>query len=320
MLTGFRVAALIAALGLLTAVPAAPAAAGGLADCGDAAGVIGDRVCEVTAKPPSAPGSGTVGTPVSGGSGSKKPGTRTCDHGGVKVDCVTEFGGWVPAKNCWVKPMSPQPPKTSSVWEGHTQGTIYWATCPDTFNLSTIGGDHAFWGPAAGAGGAPALVNPADLADEAVDAMRLVGARVGATPLVPDAPGVVGVQTWLWIDGADERSWGPATATASSGGVSVTATATATKVVWDTGDGSTVTCRSPGTVWTRARGAADSPTCGHTYLADSGDQPAGAYQITATTHWRVDWVGAGQSGVITFTLTGPPRPLEVVELQALRTA
>jgi hypothetical protein len=101
--------------------------------------------------------------------------------------------------------------------------------------------------------------------------------------------------------------------------VSVSATAKATKVVWDMGDGTKVTCRNPGTEWTPAKGDADSPTCGHTYLVDSGDQPDDAYTITATSHWKVDWSGAGQSGTITFTLTGPTRQLEVVELQALRT-
>jgi hypothetical protein len=215
--------------------------------------------------------------------------------------------------------MSPQPPTTDPIWKGNTDGTIYWATCPDTLGAAASGGNHAFWGPTAGTAGAPALINPADLADEAVDRMNLVGARVGATPLNQSSPGVVGIQTWLWIDGADEHSWGPNTATASSGGVSVSATAKATKVVWDVGDGTKVTCRNPGTEWTPAKGEADSPTCGHTYLVDSGDQPEDAYTITATTHWKVDWSGAGQSGTITFTLTGPTRQLEVVELQALRT-
>lgn len=279
----------------------------------------GSYGCEVTARPPSNPGSGTAGEPASTGSSSKKPGTRTCESYGVQVDCSSEFGVWNAALGCWVEPMSPQPPTTDPTWKGNTDGTIYWATCPDTLGAAASGGNHAFWGPTAGTAGAPALINPADLADEAVDRMNLVGARVGATPLHQSSPGVVGIQTWLWIDGADEHSWGPNTATASSGGVSVSATAKATKVVWDMGDGTKVTCRNPGTEWTPAKGAVDSPTCGHTYLVDSGDQPEDAYTITATTHWKVDWSGAGQSGTITFTLTGPTRQLEVVELQALRT-
>jgi hypothetical protein len=215
--------------------------------------------------------------------------------------------------------MSPQPPASDAIWAGRTEGTIYWATCPDTIGAAASGGNHAFWAPSAGAAGAPALVNPADLAEEAIDSMNLIGAKVGATPLNPGAPGVVGIQTWLWIEGASPRTWGPNTATASSGGVTVTATAKATKVMWDMGDGTKVTCANKGTEWTPSKGDADSPPCGHTYLGDSGARPDDAYTITATTHWKVQWSGAGQSGTITFTLTGPARQLAVVELQALRT-
>ena len=309
MLTRSRAAVLAAALGLITATTATPAYA-------DPANCYRDpatqkQVCEVTATPPTGPGSSSPGKGTSSGA------KVTCEWNGQEVDCTSDEGTWSNARQCWVSLADPQPAADSALWEGNTDGAIYKCSPPSGGGglLGVAWGTPTyFWADAA-----PPAVNPSALAREAVETMNLVGARVGATPLNPAAPGVVGIQTWLWIDGADEHSWGPNTATASSGGVTVSATAKATKVVWDMGDGTTVTCANPGTKWTPAKGDADSPTCGHTYLVDSGDQPDDAYPITATTHWKVQWSGAGQSGTITFTLTGPTRQIEVVELQALRT-
>jgi hypothetical protein len=143
--------------------------------------------------------------------------------------------------------------------------------------------------------------------------MELVAPRVGATPIPgPEAVSLIGLPTWLWIDGADAHSWGPITRTASAGGVTVTATAKVDRVVWDMGDGNTVTCRNKGTVWSRALGAGDSPTCGYRYTR------RGPRTITATTFWEVDWSGAGQSGTITFDMSGS-RDVNVVELRAVIT-
>ena len=143
--------------------------------------------------------------------------------------------------------------------------------------------------------------------------MNLVAPTVGATPL-PKATAVslIGLPTWLWIADADERSWGPITRTASAGGVTVTATAKVAKVVWDMGDGNTVTCTSKGTEWSAAKGVGDSPTCGYRY------DRRGERTITATTYWEVDWSGAGQSGTITFDMSGA-RDVNVVELRAVIT-
>ena len=165
-----------------------------------------------------------------------------------------------------------------------------------------------FW-----ADSAPPQVNPAALAREAVDSMNLVAPTVGATPLPSaEAVSLIGLPTWLWIDAADEHSWGPITRTASAGGVTVTATAKVAKVVWDMGDGNTVTCTNKGTEWTAAKGTGDSPTCGYRYNS------RGERTITATTFWEVDWSGAGQSGTITFDMSGT-RDVNVVELRAVIT-
>jgi hypothetical protein len=49
----------------------------------------------------------------------------------------------------------------------------------------------------------------------------------------------------------------------------------------------------------------------------SSDQPGGAYQVTATSHWVVEWTGGGQSGTIEFDLTTDPLPISIGEAQVL---
>ena len=257
-----------------------------------------------------------------GGSGTatisvKTPGKSTCTHLGEKIDCSSSFGVWSQAKECWVQRVSPQPREDDPIWSGHDDGAIYWCTPPHTSGV-TIGGRHMFWAPSGDAAGAPVLVDPVTLAEEAIERMRLVAPRIGMTPLDPEAPLLVGVDAWLWLDDRGPRGYGPITRSASAGSVSVRATAKVTKVVWDMGDGTRFTCRSAGTEWTPERGTGPSPTCGHTYELPSTGVGDGTYTVRATAHWRVDWTGAGQSGRITFTLTGA-RPVTVTELQVLQT-
>jgi hypothetical protein len=161
------------------------------------------------------------------------------------------------------------------------------------------------------------LVDPIELAERAVDRMALRAPQVAATPLDPDAPLLVGMHAWFWLEQDEARDIGPIERTVTAGPVSVTARARVTRVVWQTGDGATVACRGAGTPWRPALGSGPSPTCGHRYAQASIDEPGGTYQVRATTHWRVDWSGAGQSGELTFTMSGT-RPLRVTELQVLQ--
>lgn len=243
----------------------------------------------------------------------------TCQFRGAQIDCSSDEGTWSNDRQCWVSLADPQPPKDSSIWEGNTRGAIYECT-PPAYSGGRLGASWGapsfFWSDAA-----PPVtsVSPAALAREAVERMDLVAPTVGATPLPGgDEVSLVGLPTWLWIDGADAHSWGPITRTAAAGGVRVSATAQATRAVWSMGDGTTFTCTGPGTPWTPQRGTGPSPTCGHRYERPSDREPHGTFTIRATTHWRVDWTGAGQRGVITFALTGT-RDLRVTELQVLQT-
>ena len=182
------------------------------------------------------------------------------------------------------------------MWDGRTDGAIYWATCPDTTGLATIGGDHAFWAPAAGAAGAPVLVDPVTLAEEAIDSTNLRAIDIGITPPPgPDSRTLVGIPTWMWVDDP-ARAPGDRSLCRLRGSGDGDRDGKVKRVVWDMGDGTTVNC-TKGTPYEVAFEAEPSPNCGHVYEAP------GTYQVTATSDWDVDWAGAGQSGTIAFTLT-----------------
>ncbi|MGB8020606.1 MAG: hypothetical protein WCF04_05215 [Candidatus Nanopelagicales bacterium] len=291
-----RWTSVLTALAILVGL-ATPASAADPADCRyTAAG----QVCEVHAVDPGHNG-------ATAPAGTSSPAKVTCaDIDGKPIDCTSEWGTWSNDRRCWVELMSPQPPPSDPIWEDRTDGAIYWCQPPSL--AGAIGGGHMLWAPAP-----PPQVNPSRLARQALDSMDLNAPAVGATPLPSaDAVSVIGLPTWLWIDDADSHSWGPITRTASAGGVTVTATARVAKVVWDMGDGQTVTCTSQGTVWTAEKGTGDSPTCGYRYTRP------GQRTITATTFWEVDWSGAGQTGTITFDMSGT-RTVNVVELRAVIT-
>ncbi|MFD4588283.1 ATP/GTP-binding protein [Streptomyces sp. NPDC058434] len=148
-----------------------------------------------------------------------------------------------------------------------------------------------------GAAGVPAI-DPAVVAQQAVDKMRLTGPDI-ASPR-PAGKYIVGVPVWMWVH-QSPTTYGPNTASATAGGVTVTATAKVTKLVWKMGDGSTVTCNGPGTPYKASYGKQDSPTCGHTYTRTSASRSGGTYALTATSTWTVDWQvsGSGEAGQLT---------------------
>ena len=153
-------------------------------------------------------------------------------------------------------------------------------------------------------------VNPADLARTAVAEMKL---HAVAISIVPNAgkTGLVGLPVWLWFTPTN-RTWGTRTLVVGVPGVQVRAQAKASKVVWNMGDGHSVTCTTAGTPWTPADGAKQSPTCGYVYTH------AGKYTVTATTTWSIQWavVGGGASGsfVVTFHSSVP---INIAEAQVV---
>jgi hypothetical protein len=158
----------------------------------------------------------------------------------------------------------------------------------------------------------PAPVDPLVLAQEAVAAMQLRAIRIGMVPEdVPGSMGIVGVPAWLWVDGPDAQTFGPASSSASAGGVTVTATAKVSRVVWSMGDGKAVACVTAGTVFRSGDGGKQSPDCGYTYSKQ------GTYTIRATSTWAITWTATtGVSGTMSLSFTST-RVLVVGEIQVV---
>jgi hypothetical protein len=163
--------------------------------------------------------------------------------------------------------------------------------------------------------GAPPAPSPAQLAQTALNQLRLPTPTIAANPSL-DNEQLVTLPTWLWLAGG----WSQVSATAQVPGVSVTAVATPTSVSWSMGDGTGVTCTGPGTPFPVGSDPQSvSPTCGYTYRVSSAGQPNQAFPVTATVHWTVTWSGAGQAGVFPDMTTVGAAAIRVAESQAINT-
>lgn len=273
-------------------------------DCGEMRVCIGVGLGGSDAKP----SGGSSGNHASRTSSGKK---RTCSTyldgsqpfklgdkgpGEYDVPCKDpELGSF--SGGCYYKKADPQPPAGDPAWQGHKpgDGAIYQRSCPFGFTGNQTLAQGYVWmaqPPTA------AAVDPAQLAQEAVDKMKLAGPDIAS----PRAAGkyTVGVPLWMWVN-QSATTYGPNTASASAGGVTVTATAQVTKIEWRVGDGATVTCTGPGTPYNASAGMAGSPTCGHVYSDTSAGEPGGKYQITATSTWTINWQGGGENGQLVET-------------------
>ncbi|WP_371666381.1 ATP/GTP-binding protein [Streptomyces sp. NBC_00289] len=272
--------------------------------------------CRVVADDTQAtPGKGGDGKQASDGGGStKKP--KCYDSNMIsdtQVPCHLDgLGDWVNGMNCYFQVAKPQPPAGDPRWEGHDSkdGAVYDAYCPDNPNRT------AQWFAQPPGGGA--AVDPEVLAREAVKKMRLLGPDIAS----PRAAGkyTVGVPMWMWVS-RSATTYGPQSASASAGAVTVTATAEVSQIVWEMGDGATVTCHGPGTVYRASAGMAESPTCGHVYSKTSATASGGEYRLTATSTWTINWTvtagGGGQTGQLTQTQQSQMQ-VAVGEVQVVR--
>jgi hypothetical protein len=248
-----------------------------------------------------------VGTPGEEGSttpvddpGEDTGNQRTCRFDGREIDCESKFGVW--NGHCYVKVADPQPSKADAVWAGHEDGVIVvcmpYICVPqpgqDTIPVADCPGRSVYWAPRAPEFG----VDPAVLAQRAVDRMQLEPIDIGIVPEdEPGSVGIVGMPQWMWVNEPAPNTFGPITASASAGGATVTATASVDRIVWDMGDGTTVTCIGAGTPYEDRYDISDSPDCGHRYTKQ------GAYEVTATSYWMVQWEGVGQTGTIPLDFT-----------------
>lgn len=249
--------------------------------------------CTVEVETPPAAGGG------GGGGGNPSGGSAVCKvaSSGAVVPCSRPDWGWWNGDSCYYREMSPQPAPTDAVWAGkYPEGSVYEGHCIWDGNPADVF-DYVLTWFATPPPGTP--VTPEQLAQRAVDAMTLKGADIRTAPPA-GAMALVGLPVWLWT-AVGPTTWGPNSATASVPGLSVTAVAKATKIVWDLGDGTRLTCTGPGTAYSPSSSTTQSPTCGHVYRRSSAARPGHVYTITATTTWQITWSGGGQGGALTRT-------------------
>src|SRR5680860_285964 len=247
------------------------------------------------------------GDPGGGDDDGNGGGTSACAHNGQAIPCQRGgVGTW--NGECYVTPTQVEVQLPAPA--GQTQNTGAWYYC---VYQSAGGTPGTIW-----VRNGTTFIDPVVLAYRAVAAMDLDTISIGIVPESgPDRVGLVGLPVWMWVDNQTEDTWGPITRSASEGPVSVAATASVSSVIWDMGDGAKVTCTGPGTPYADHYGKQESPTCGHRYAKMSSGQADGAYQVTATSHWVVEWNGGGQSGTIELDLTTEPLPIRVGEAQVL---
>ncbi len=251
---------------------------------------------------PGKPGSGT-----GGGSPDTDPGRWRCSY--VRSDYQPPASGGVVAAAFTARPLAA--PGSAPAAAAAPKGAWYVYKCTGKGAADAIYRPPVFI-PDTPAAPGPVLPDPAALARQAYDQLRLPSPGIR---LSPAGRQLVNLPTWLWLDRA---GWGAASATAAVPGESVTATAVPTSVTWVLGDGSTVTCHGPGTSYTSSMNASGgSPDCGHMYLRSSAGQPGAAFAVTATVHWSVTWAGAGQAGTFAGLTTTATVNVPVAESQAL---
>jgi hypothetical protein len=242
-------------------------------------------------------------------------GPRVCkSSAGVTVPCLDpSLGEWDSQGNCYLKPASPTAAQIATF--GDTvkgPGSWFDASC---LGFGADGGGLA-WRPDGPEGNvaAPPPPPPVVVARQAANKLTLVTPKIGANPS-PAGEQLVSLPTWLWLQAG---SWEPQSATAAVPGVSVTATATPTKVTWSMGDGETVECEGPGTVFPAGGDPrATSPTCGHTYTQSSAGRPGSAFRVSATVSWSITWFGGGEQGELPAMETTADTTFQVAESQAL---
>ncbi len=301
--------ATIVVMGLATAfAPASPALAEQVPECKRQNQYFGTCTIEIPAGP-----QGPVAQPVSDAGPSRGRGP-SCVHLGQEVPCSDPlFGAWSNDNQCYIRRSDPQPPPSSPLWQGrYPDGAIYDCLDPSSGPYSN---GARFWLP----NGADAGMTPQQAAEAVVRRMDLRAPDIGIVPEDrPGSIGAVGAPVYMWT-ARGPATTGPQTLTGSAGGITITATARVDRTVWGMGDGTTVTCRTPGTPYEDRFGFSPSPDCGHRYTRTSAGQPRSAYPVTATAFWVVDWTGpGGSSGRITLDLTSRTS-IQVGELQALVT-
>lgn len=281
-------ASLLFVAALLIAAPAAPGAA--------------DPGCGPSEIPQEIPGQGTICVPArdpgdaDGGEASPGAdpavggaGAAPCKAaGGKEIPCSLNGLTWFSAHTCYAGAITPPPPSTDPFWpagQGPDTGAQYHCQLqsdgspfPDAALIFFVA-----------TGDAPVvLIDPAVMAQRALDKMQLATPNIHAAPQ-PPAMTYVGLETWLWID---PRQWKALELTVTAGATSVAVTAAPVHATWDLTTGST-TCTSAGRAWVDGMSNVEKTDCSYTWEHTSDGQPEDAYPISSTLTYQVDWTCSG---------------------------
>lgn len=240
---------------------------------------------------------GTPGTEQTSTKPGRKQQKRVCQHNGAAQACTSDLGNWSNSQQCYLQRLSPQPPKSDPSWGGHTDGEVWACVREQGYNLGTHLVTKWVWLP-----GPPDTVvtDPLTLAYEAIAKMQLAKPQVRSAPGVGQI-GLVNMPVWLWVE-KSENTYGPIERSAEVPGLRVTATGVVKAINWKMGDGKTVRCEGAGTPYSKAKGIADSPDCGHRYRKTSHEQPNCQYPVSATAQWSITWQSTlGDTGQIDMT-------------------
>lgn len=265
----------------------------------------GQPDCNVWDDEPGHPGDPGGGGDNGGGDSGGGGGGGVCQWGGRTIPCYDDVLGWFNnGDGCYYKLAVPQP----SAPEGQQW---YVQTC----NGGDLGAQRTLPldGPPAGFGAPP---DPEELARRALASIKLLPARLKVAPRKDIGPGLVGLPVWMWATPSADY-FGPLHASAEDRGLRVSIEAKVSRIVWNMGNGDTVTCTKPGTPYDPkgARAGSTSPDCGY----DHGYPKAGTYRVGATTYWTVRWwTNNGVEGdPIAQTRASGTVPVRINELQVV---
>lgn len=267
------------------AVGLAVAGATFAAGCGPGSAPVADpdlgTICVAVASPGSGGGSSSDGTSSTSSTGVSK-GPRECEWLGKTIPCSRGGGSWFATQSCYAF-QGAVPPRTDPAWGGHTEGSVW--TCAGAGGNGT---GYNFWVAPNAAVPAPALVDPAVLAQRALDQLQLTRPSIHMAPQ-PPLQTYVGLETWLWMD---PGQWQPLDLTVMAGPTAVTVTAQPVRAVWNLSEGST-TCASAGRPWVNGMGDGERTDCFYTFTDISDGQTNDAFAVTSKLIYQVDWTCAG---------------------------
>lgn len=267
------VAAVLAALTLVSVGPASTSWADGPGECEKYDPETGACIqWEIPGTP-----SPTPGNPGDTG------GSASChDKDGTEVPCTKDGLTWWGGPHwCYAEPQSPQGPPP----RGHENENGQWWTCQTGASGTAV--SYAVWWVAGG----PAPVDGAAVARQLVVTIpfELADAKIAPPPTYHT---YISYKNWLWIESGQ---WHTVTASRSVRGATVTLTATPSYVEWDMGNGDTQSCVGPGREWVKGMPENAPTNCSYSY--DEMEDPKGdTWTVSAQISYTLAWTCTGNCG------------------------